>query len=499
MKFSYEYLEPIFVYRIYGLFDFRKPQYIVRDPEAIKQIAVKDFEHFEDHQPFTDEKTDKLWGNSLFFMKGEKWRQMRATLSPAFTGSKMRQMFELVSECADEAVKHFSKRVESGEKIHIEMHDFFTRYTNDVIASCAFGLKINSHTDPDNEFYSNGKILMNFTGFKVMLRIFVLNKLPAVARALKMSLSDTAIAKSFKSTIIDTMEVRKNNNIFRPDMINILMQIREGTLKHQTNDEKTKDKDGFATVDESEVGKVTVNRTWNDDEIVAQCFLFFVAGFSTSSVLLTFATYELTVDPDVQQKLYEEIIETESSLGGKRLTYEALQKMKYLDQVICETLRKWPPGVQSDRVCVKDYMYDDGGKYQFKVEKGTTILFPTYGIHHDPRFFKDPEKFDPERFSDENKDDIVPGCYIPFGVGPRNCIGKACVFSSGGINLLKYSMYFTGSRFALMEIKAILYYLLLNFSFEPNEKTQIPIKLKKTAFNLLPENGMHLKLKPRTK
>lgn len=124
------------------MFDFRVAQFVLRDPEAIKQIAVKDFDHFEDHRTFTDEKTDKLFGNSLFFMKGEKWRAMRATLSPAFTGSKMRQMFELVAECTDDVVKHFLNKVKSGEKINIEMKDFFTRYTNGFVLSLSFRIKL---------------------------------------------------------------------------------------------------------------------------------------------------------------------------------------------------------------------------------------------------------------------------------------------------------------------------------------------------------------------
>lgn len=149
------------------MFDFRRPQLVIRDPEVIKQIGIRDFDYFEDHPSFIDEKTDSLFRNNLVFMKGEKWRQMRATLSPAFTGSKMRQMFELVTECADEnVVKHFLQKAKNEEKINIELKEFFTRYTNDVIASCAFGLKINSFTDPENEFYTNGRILMNFTGFK---------------------------------------------------------------------------------------------------------------------------------------------------------------------------------------------------------------------------------------------------------------------------------------------------------------------------------------------
>ncbi|XP_055312523.1 probable cytochrome P450 9f2 isoform X2 [Sitodiplosis mosellana] len=460
---------------IYGMFDFRVPQFVVRNPETIKKIGIKEFDFFEDHRAFTDEKTDKLWGNSLFIMKGEKWRQMRATLSPAFTGSKMRQMFELVSECADDVVKHVLKRSATGETINVEMKEFFSRYTNDVIASCAFGIKVDSLAEPDNEFFLNGKKMMDFTGIKKIAKIIIMNKMPALARALKMQIMDEFFSKSFKNLILETMEVRKSRNIYRPDMINILMQVREGSLKHQ-NDEQASEKEGFATVEESDVGKVTVTRKWNDDEIVAQCFLFFLAGFETSSTLLTFISYELIANPDIQQKLYEEIVQVNGQLNGQRINYDVLQKMKYLDQFICETLRKWPPAFQVDRVCVKDYTFDDGEGLTFKVEKGTPFLFPIYGIQNDPKHFPIPDRFDPERFNEENKDRIIPGTYIPFGIGPRNCIG---------------------SRFALMEVKAILYSLLLNFSFEPNEQTQIPPQLKRIPFNLSLQNGMHLELKPR--
>lgn len=70
----------LFNCRIYGFFDFRVPQYVVRDPETIKRLAIKDFDHFEDHRGFIDESLDKMFGNMLFAMNGEKWRQMRATL-----------------------------------------------------------------------------------------------------------------------------------------------------------------------------------------------------------------------------------------------------------------------------------------------------------------------------------------------------------------------------------------------------------------------------------
>lgn len=383
----------------------------MRDPEAFKQIAIKDFDHFDDHVPFLD---DPLWKNSLVFMKGEKWRQMRSTLSPAFTGSKMRQMFGLITECADDVVKHFLKLAGSGQRINVEMKDFFRRYTNDVIGTCAFGLKINSFEEPENDFYIVGQKLTDFVSFKAVLKLIMVNT--PFARFFGIKFIAATVAKQFKDLILDTIEVRKKNNIYRPDMINIMMQIREGTLQYNNANENI-EKDGFATAQESNATKVSVNRKWTDDEIVGQCFIFFAAGFDTTAVLLTFTAYELAANPDIQQKLYEEIVETNACLAGNGITYDALQKMKYLDQIISEVLRKWPPASFSDRLCMKDYTFDNGNGVKYTLNKDAEIIVPIYSIHHDPRFFSEPEKFDPERFSDENKNRIIPGTYIPFGIG----------------------------------------------------------------------------------
>lgn len=398
------------------------PQYVVRCPEIIKRIGIKDFDYFQDHRSFADAKTDEIWGNNLFQMKGENWRQMRTTLSPAFTGSKMRQMFELILESADGVASHLLKCSSDGKRVNLEMEDFFSRITNDVIATCAFGIKIDSLAEPKNEFYVNGKKLLNFSGMKKNIKRIIMSKMPPLARALKLKVIEGFFADSFKKIILETMEIRKNRDIFRPDMINILMQVRNGSFELSQTDEKTSnDTEEMATLPSN--GKMALNRKWSDDEIVAQCFIFFFAGYNTVSTLLTFVSYELIVNPDIQQKLYEEIAQVSKQLDGKRIVYDTLQKMEYLDQVICETLRKWPPVVQIDRVCVKDHTFDNGDGLRFNIEKGTSVIFPIFGIQRDPKYFAHPEKFDPDRFSENNKDNIRPGSYLPFGIGPRNCIG----------------------------------------------------------------------------
>ncbi|XP_062558848.1 probable cytochrome P450 9f2 [Armigeres subalbatus] len=464
--------------KVFGMFDLMTPVYVIRDPEIIKQVAVKDFDHFIDHLPvFGNSNYDHpnlISGKSLFSLTGQRWKTMRATLSPAFTGSKMRYMFELIVECTQRAVKYYEE--EAGKKgAHVyEMKDVFSRFANDVIATCAFGLQVESSRDRSNEFFVNGKKMLDFSRSTVILRFIGHRVVPALMAYFGWDVIDEQQNTYFKKLILNAIKEREQRSIVRPDMINLMIQAKKGTLKHQKeNDQLT---EGFATVQESEVVKSTDTTVMTDVEMVAQCLIFFLAGFDTVSTTLLYSAYELAMNQDIQKKLHAEIQETRSSLGGKPLTYDAMQKMKYMDMVISEVLRMWPPAPSVDRECTKDYVMDEGNGKKYTIEKGAALWFPIHGLHHDPEYFPKPDMFDPERFSDERKGSINAGAYIPFGIGPRNCIG---------------------SRFALAEVKTILYYMLGSFSFERCSKTEVPPTVMK-GFDVVPLNGMHIEFKPRT-
>lgn len=376
-----------------------------------------------------DETSESIITKTLFILRGEKWRHMRATLSPAFTGRKMRHMFELVSECADNMTNVFRDRLDHGEELNLNVKEQFGKYTMDVIASTAFGAKVNSFENENNEFLVNGQKILNTNNAKQMFKMFLSLLLPKVAKWLRIEIFEMEQVNFFKSMVVEMMDVRKKENIVRPDMINMMMQLRKGhtgveqqPIENVAPSISENENQGFAAVDlHQEVGQAKKELT--DDEIVAQCFLFFVAGFDTTSSVLSFISYELALNPDAQEKLFQECSEIKQELGGKALPYDVLQRMKYMDQVVSEGLRMWPPALNTDRMCNKDYSFDDGHS-KIVIEKGTQIWIPIYGLHHDEKFYPNPERFQPERFSDENKDNIVPGSYIPFGVGPRNCIGK---------------------------------------------------------------------------
>ena len=196
-----------------------------------------------------------------------------------------------------------------------------------------------------------------------------------------------------------------------------MLEARNGQLKmDDIADLETFEKE--AQVKHSPTRKDKVLLT--DDVIVSQSMLFILAGFDTTQSLLLFAVYELAVCSHVQDKLAKEVRKTKEKFGGT-LTYESIQELEYLDKVISETLRKYPPGPRIERKTTVDYKIPDS---ELIIPKDTLVAIPVYAIHHDERYYPSPEIFDPERFSSEEKNKRHPLTYQAFGHGPRNCIGK---------------------------------------------------------------------------
>lgn len=203
--------------------------------------------------------------------------------------------------------------------------------------------------------------------------------------------------------------------------------------------------------------------------------VFFTAGFTAVASSLSFLCHELAVNADVQEKLYEEITGIIDGLNGQKISYEVLQKMKYLDMVVSEGQRKYPVTVFIDRVATKQYVFEDYNGTKVVLQPGDAIWIPPFSFHHDQKFYPNPEQFDPERFSSVNKSQINLAAYVPFGTGPRACIA---------------------SRFALMQLKATLFALVATFRFECNRNTQIPFKFK-PIMGLDVEKGFWLQFKLR--
>ncbi len=205
------------------------------------------------------------------------------------------------------------------------------------------------------------------------------------------------------------------------------------------------------------------NEGLSDSELRDEIRTFFLAGHETTATSLTWAHYVLALNPEIRNKMIKEI---HATIGTDRdPTYEDLTKMEYMDQVVNEVLRLYPPIYIFARNALSDDSIDN-----YRVPKGMNIIMSLFTIHHDPLLWEDPETFNPERFSPEKIKSIHKYAFFPFGGGPRTCIGKP---------------------FALLEMKIILSKIYQNHIFElKNSEKVIPTP----HFTLRPSQNIDLEL-----
>ncbi|KYN29648.1 Cytochrome P450 9e2 [Trachymyrmex cornetzi] len=428
--------------KYYGFYFMTTPVFLLRDPELIKNILVKNFESFPNRLDFSGS-NDSLLKNNLFSLCGEKWRNVRNLLTPSFTSNKIKMMFTLISESAQDFAKFITTL--PADKGCINMKDAFSKYTNDVIATCAFGIKINSMKDPTNEFYINGKEISNFRGIRA-LKFLLLRTFPKLSQILNLKIITDYLSDFYKNIVRTTIATRDAEHITRPDMLQLMMDIRG--------------KEG--------------RRELDIDDMTAQAFIFFLGGFETSSTAISFVAHEIAANPDVQTKLQQEVDNILKESNGE-VSYEAINRLEYLNAVISEALRLYPPFPILERICEKAYELPSALPDEKPVilKKGMTVWVPAFAIQRDEKYYDNPEKFDPERFVNNKMHDS--SCYIPFGLGPRMCIAN---------------------RFAMLAVKVLLFHLLALCELKPSAKTTSPVKFRKDLM-IMPENGFWLNIQRR--
>jgi len=416
-----------------GYMELHKPALYVGDLDLIRAICIKDFEFFTDRRELV---ASEVFTEMLFVLNGKEWKRTRAVMSPTFSSSKMKNMHQLCLDNAENLSKYIQGEMK--KKGEIDVKDSFGRFTMDNIASCAFGVNCNSFVDPDSEFAKNAaKLFEPPGGYGAFRFMFVL--LLGISHPLVRRLPDPQdyINKFFQNAVNRTITHRETSGTSRKDYLQLLLE--------------TKDKDG--------------NRVLSDSSIVNQAVLFFIVGYDTTATLLVFAAYCLATEPECQKAVHAEIDSVLEQHGGQ-LTYEAVMEMTYLDRVISETLRLYPPAIRMERQSSKDYTLPGT---DITIPAGTIIQMPILKVHRDPDHYPDPMRFDPDRFLPEEKEKRHPCAYLPFGAGPRNCIAM---------------------RFALFEAKVALIALLRRHRLEPTARTPPPpMPLFKKSFLLTPEGG----------
>uniref|UniRef100_A0A8C9F4W0 unspecific monooxygenase n=1 Tax=Pavo cristatus TaxID=9049 RepID=A0A8C9F4W0_PAVCR len=426
--------------KIWGIYDGRQPAVVVMDPQIIKTVLVK-----ECYSTFTNRRRTDLAGvlrNAVSLAEDDQWKRLRTVLSPTFTSGKLKEMFPTMKHFGDMLVKNVQKRVEKDSSVPVK--DFFGSYSMDVVTSTSFGVNIDSMNNPKSPFVREMQKLTKFDFF------------------------DPVFILAFVCPFLTPLMAKMNISFFPSDAVDFFMRSIDKIKKDRERETHKGRVDFLQMMIESQKSDSN-GSTLSDIEVLSQAFIFIFAGYEPTSNTLCYLAYELALHPDVQQKVVDEI---DTVLPNKApLTYEAIMQLDYLDMAVNETLRLYPLGGRLERTCKRDVEING-----VTIPKETIVVIPPYTLHRCPEYWPNPEEFRPERFSKENKDNIDPYTYLPFGAGPRNCIGM---------------------RFALLTLKVAIVAMLQHFTFQVCKETQIPLKLRSMGL-MTPEKPIVLKLVPRT-
>lgn len=450
---------------VYGFTEGTMRTLIVSDSDMVHELFVKQYDNFYGRKlnPIQGdpEKDDRA---NLFSAQGFRWKRLRAIASPTFSNNSLRKIFQTVEDSALELLRHIEQRTSGGEQI--DMLQFYQEFTMDVIGRVAMG-------QSDSQMFKNP--LLSFVKaifgdnrkhipliggvFPLLAQFFryFMLKFPFLGAANFIHVHKTMVSAVHNRIAQREKDAKNGIEIGEPqDFIDLFLDARAEDVDHF----------GESNGDFSKSSSYN-NRQLTTMEIVGQCTVFLIAGFDTTALSLSYSTFLLATHPEIQRKLQEEV---DRECPNPVITFDQLAKMKYMDCVIKETLRLYPLGtLANSRKCMRTTKLGN-----VEVEAGTMIQVDTWSLHVDPKIWgPDAHEFKPERWLLAETDQIFQkGGYIPFGLGPRQCIGM---------------------RLAYMEEKLLMSHILRKYTFETGKKADVPLKLHGRATTQPESVWMHLK------
>ncbi|XP_054161795.1 cytochrome P450 3A8-like, partial [Oppia nitens] len=443
--------------RLFGVHELQRPVLFVGEPELIRDILVKDFHIFNARRDFRTG-SNPLFDNQLTFVDYHDWQRIRYAMSPTFSTGKLRGMMPMIRDCVHRMDRNLRKIADNGVD-DSDLKLVFGAYSMEVICQVAFGVRVDALNDPTNPLIACSRRIFRRKFNPKAIIIFLM---PVLAKVFKYTFIDDDVSDVFQQFARKLIDERQQQNSMttitadgagkRLDFLQIMLDSTDDSvvkltakdieedigedLKSENNSEKYREFDGKFEK------KITT------DELVSQCMLFLLAAYETTASTVSFILYNLANNPECQQKLYNEIADYYRQHAD--LDYDSLNSLNYLDAVIKETKRYNSVALFLERTASQDYTTRPltGGGTGIRIRKGDLVHIPLYAIHRDPDHFADPDQFKPDRFMPGNLNHH-PYAYLPFGAGPRACIGR---------------------RLALMELKMAVQHAVYNYRFFPSNK-----------------------------
>ncbi|XP_060083510.1 cytochrome P450 3A24-like isoform X2 [Ylistrum balloti] len=408
--------------KVFGMYETYIPVLYIADPVLLKDILVKDFKNFVNRRNTFAKFTSPALRKMLTQIEDDHWRFVRNIITPTFSGKKLRLMTPLINRAADTFMENIEKKIKEDEDI--DMKKFIGGFTMDVIATTAFGLDVDSQNNPNDPFTENAQAYSDPKSLAFIVIIV------------------SGASAFFKRVTEKAMKERRKSPGEYHDFLGIMVNAEAGNEKSEQEETVT------APEGDSVNQSALTSNTLTEDHVTAQAILFFLAGYDTTANTLSFLIYHLAIYPEVCDRLLLEIDET---LQGESPNYDNVANLSYMEMCIHETMRLFPVAARIDRMASNDVTIGN-----IKIPKGMIINIPVGAIQRDPEYWPDPEKFDPERFTPEAKAGRDPYVFLPFGTGPRNCVGM---------------------RLAILEMKIAVIRILQKYRPVKCTKTEVPIQV----------------------
>uniref|UniRef100_A0A914WLT5 Cytochrome P450 n=1 Tax=Plectus sambesii TaxID=2011161 RepID=A0A914WLT5_9BILA len=441
--------------KVYGHFAGGIPAIVTSDLDMLHDVFVKKFDYFHGRRDFPlAGNPDKEKTVNVFNARGLRWKRLRTIGNPTFSVANLKKLMPTVDEHINDLIEKLD--AEAAEGRSFDIFKLYQDLTLNVVAQISFGVSKDVLSNPENNYlqlakkiFGQQKLINNiFTICSVIIPEFTpFWRACAQVSATFRDLPGPQLQKAIKQNVQERRATKATYN-GPVDFIQLWLDA-EAEPGWQSNQEQMQ----VSQDARMEMNRLKIERKLSTDEIVAQSFAFLVAGFDTTANSLAYVSYLLATNPDKQTKLYEEIVSSIDDMTN--ISYEDLMRLKYLDWVVKEGLRLYPlASIVNSRQAMADTTIGD-----VSVPAGMFVVADTWTIHYSREIWGDdadqfvPERFDPE----ENRKPQHPMAWIPFGAGPRQCIGM---------------------RFALLEEKLALVKIISKFELRTSQETTIPLKLK---------------------
>ncbi|XP_041979466.1 cytochrome P450 9e2-like [Aricia agestis] len=426
--------------RYAGYFEGSKLVLYILDPDLLKAVMIKDFDYFVNRVAMPSNKRKQYLNRMILDLKNDEWKSVRTLVTPTFSSFRLKNMYPLMQNSSRKLLGYLEK-IDCSE---VEIKEVMGYYTLDVIGACAFGIDSCFNEETNTDFIKAAKNFNKKSSISNALVKIALLLPPALLQHLNISVFNSDALEVLLGILKQAKADRRSSKIERSDFLQLLIHAAE---------KEQEEKKGSIDLD--------------DETIDAQALIFLLAGYETSSTLLSFAIHTLAVQPEIQQRLREHVRDV---TGGEDVTYDHLGELDYLEGVLLETSRLYPPFPRIERVCVKPYTLPGTN---VRIEVDEILAIPVVAVNTDPNLYPEPDKFIPERFTRETRMKRPSHHYLTFGAGPRNCIGY---------------------RFAMLSMKLAMCVLLRNYKFSLCSRTDNPLEIDKAVSYLKVKNGIWVRL-----